>query len=208
MTCQHPNCSHLIHSICTNHCHWSLCQEHLNEHKNSLLIEFEEVLENLIKPTNEFSKTIDEIKKNLNYNQEKELDNLKKSYEKQLNNIEKNFIEINQLQNQLNKISENLIQIKTNENILTQNDFQHIDNLSKQIQHFNSNKQEEQLKSLDTKIIIKDNKQPCPLHNTSEQSGIRSTPCTSFVTEKFLPIHLKTVHRLRLPQIKEILKTN
>jgi hypothetical protein len=47
-----------------------------------------------------------------------------------------------------------------------------------------------------------DNKHLCPLHNAS---GIRSTPCTNVVTNKFLPIHLKTVHRLRSPQIKEIL---
>jgi len=56
------------------------------------------------------------------------------------------------------------------------------------------------------KINDLDDKQPCPLHNTSSESGIRCTPCTNTVTEKFLPIHLKTVHRLRLPQIKEIIK--
>ena len=54
-------------------------------------------------------------------------------------------------------------------------------------------------------IIVIDNKHLCPLHNTSKQSGIRSTPCTNVITKKFLPIHLKTVHRLRSPQIKEIL---
>jgi len=295
MTCQHPNCFHSIHSICTNHCHWSLCQEHLNEHKNSLLIEFEEVIEDLIKPTNALSKSIEQIKTNFNEDHQKELDSLKQSHQKQINQIEQKFIEINQFQNQFNQISEHLIKIQTNQTILIQNDFQQIDNLLQEINQyknsltglmififnffflfFNLDKEEtikqpiknhcpltslniygllsshnvrlcspnkklrnlyehfrhyhhltdhyanELIKAIrfsldpiqtkifpsDTKIIVLDVKQPCPLHNKPKQSGIPCTPCRSLVTDKFLPIHLKTVHRLRLPQIKEIIKSN
>jgi len=132
MTCQHPNCSHSIHSICTTHCHWSLCQEHINEHKNCLLIEFEEVLEDLIKPTNELSKSIEQIKDH----KEKEIYSFKQSYQNQLNEIEQKLIEINQYQNQFNQISEHLIKIKTNENILIQNDFQQIDILFNKINQY------------------------------------------------------------------------
>lgn len=57
------------------------------------------------------------------------------------------------------------------------------------------------------KIIDLDDKKPCPLQNTSRESGIRCTPCTNIVTEKFLPVHLKTIHRLRLPQIKQLIET-
>ena len=133
MTCQHPNCSQTIHSICTNHCHWSLCQEHINEHCQSLLIEFEEVLQNLIKPTNELSKSIEQTKKNFNDDQQNELEQLKQSYEKQIHKIEEELIEINKFQDQYNQISEHLNKIKTNEFILTQNHFQQVDILLKQI---------------------------------------------------------------------------
>jgi hypothetical protein len=281
MTCQHPNCSYSIHSICTNHCHWSLCEEHINEHKNSLLIEFEEVLEDLIKPTNELSKSIEHMKQNFNHDQQKELDSLKQSHQKQLNDIEEQLIEINQFQNQFNKISEHLIKIKTNEEILIQNDFQQIEILSKEIHQYqnsltNLNKEEyikpsinnqcpltsfntygllpshnvrlcspnKRLKNVfahfrnyhhlthhhaneliqairlnldpiqtklfpsNAQIVALDDKQPCPLQTASHESGIRCVPCTSRVTDKFLPIHLKTVHHLRLPQIKEIMESD
>jgi hypothetical protein len=57
----------------------------------------------------------------------------------------------------------------------------------------------------DTNTVVITNKKLCPLHNTPVNSGIHSTPCTSIVTDKFLPVHLKTFHRLRLTQIKEII---
>jgi len=68
------------------------------------------------------------------------------------------------------------------------------------------------LDPIQTKIFPSDaqiieERKPCPFHNTQKENGIRCTPCTSIVTEKFLPVHLKTVHRLRLPQIKDILNS-
>ncbi|CAF4831601.1 unnamed protein product, partial [Rotaria sp. Silwood2] len=59
-----------------------------------------------------------------------------------------------------------------------------------------------------TKITTINDKQPCPLYNAPKESGIRSTPCSTMVTEKFLPVHLQIVHRLRSPQIKELIKKN
>jgi DNA anti-recombination protein RmuC len=133
MSCQHPNCSHLIHSICTNHCRWSLCLEHINEHRESLVNEFEQVLEDLIKPTNELSKSIEQTKQSINKDQQNELDHLKQSHENQIKKLEQQLIDINQFQNEYNQISEHSIKIKTNENLLTQNDFQQIDNLLQKI---------------------------------------------------------------------------
>jgi len=139
MSCQHPYCSHLIHSTCTNHCRWSLCLEHINEHRESLVNEFEQVLEDLIKPTNELSKSIEQIKQTINKDQQNELDHLKQSHENQIKKLEQQLIDINQFQNEYNQISEHSIKIKTNENLLTQNDFQQIDNLLQKInQHKNS----------------------------------------------------------------------
>ncbi|CAF0982405.1 unnamed protein product [Rotaria sordida] len=282
MSCEHPYCSYPIHSICTNHCHWSLCEKHINEHRKSLINEFEELLEDLINPTNELSNLMETKKQKFTTEQYKQLECLKQSYEKQINQIEQPLIIINKFKEQFDKISKHLIQIKTDEILLTQNDFQQIDILSKEInQYKNSLKAEEEnrinvqqtptlytqcpLTSLNiygllsshnvplcspnkkirdlfkhfhiyhhltihyahelinairlnldpiqtiifpsnTKIITIDDKQICPLNNTPQESGIRSTPCTHMVTEKFLPVHLQIVHRLRSPQIKELIK--
>jgi hypothetical protein len=278
MSCEHPNCSHTIHSICTNHCHWSLCQEHLNEHKNSLLREFEEVLEDLIKPTDELSKSLEQIKKISNKNQENELHNLQQSYQKELDQIEQKLIELNKYKSQFNQISEHLIQIKTNQKILSQDDFKQIEILSKEINKYQNSFKDIDLKPLslisnqcpltnlnifgllpshhvrlcssnrklslsqhfqkyhhlkpyyanqlieairlhldpietkifppNTKVTTLDYKHPCSFYNTKEVNGIHSIKCSTMVTKKFLPIHLKTVHHLRLIQIKQVLQLN
>ena len=188
MSCQHPNCSHLIHSICTNHCHWSLCKEHFNEHKTSLLNEFEEVLEDLIKPTDQLANNLQTLQTDFDSIEQKRFNDLNKSYRKELDPIEQQLIEINQFQNQFNKISEDFLQIKINKNLLNQNHFQELDRLLNDIKQY----------PLKTNS---DEKHLCPLQTPTD---IRSTPCSTMVTKRFLPIHLKTVHRLRSAQIKEI----
>ena len=280
MSCEHPNCSYSIHSICTNHCQWSLCQEHLNEHKNSLLMEFEEVLEDLIKPTNELSKSMEIIKKISNANQTKELELIQQSYQNELDHLERKLIELNKYQKQFNQISEHLTEIKTNEKILSQNDFHQIEILSKQInqyesslktfnpqilpelpelnqcpltslnifgllsshnvrlcspirrhrnlfEHFRnyhhllpqyanqlidaiqiqSDPMESKIFPPDTRVTTLDDKHRCVFYDTTEINGIHSRKCLTMVTKKFLPIHLKTVHRLRVIQIKEVLQS-
>ncbi|CAF4661759.1 unnamed protein product [Rotaria sp. Silwood1] len=284
MSCQHPNCFYPIHSTCTNHCHWSLCEEHINEHRKSLLTEFEELLQDLINPTDELSKLMETRKQIFTVEQHKQLDYLKQTHEKQINIIELPLITINKFQEQHNKISKHLVQIKTNEISLKQNDFQQIDTLSKEINqyknslkdkeenrinlqqtevsctqcplislnmygllsshnvrlcspnkkvlhlfehfcnyhHLTSHYAKELLKAIrlnldpiqtkifpsNTKITIIYDKVSCPLHNTPRRSGIRSTPCSSLLIEKSLPVHLQNVHRLRPSQIKELIKKN
>jgi hypothetical protein len=58
---------------------------------------------------------------------------------------------------------------------------------------------------VDTNIIVTDDKQACPLHDTPRESGIRCTPCTSMLTEKLLRQHLSCCHRLSTENIREIL---
>lgn len=136
MSCQHPNCSYPIHSICTNHCHWSLCSKHINEHGTLLVNEFQQVLEDLIQPTNELSKSIEQTKQTITNDQQKELDHLKQSHENQIEKLEQQLNQINQFQKQYHQISEHLTKIKTDKNLLTQNDFQPIDNLLKELNQF------------------------------------------------------------------------
>ena len=126
MLCQHPNCSYPIYSICANHCHWSLCEKHINEHGKSLITDFEELLEGLIKPTNELSNIIETTKTNFNLEQQKQLHGPKQSHEKQIHEIEQKLIHITKFQEEFNKMSDELIQIKSNDILLTHNHFQQI----------------------------------------------------------------------------------
>jgi hypothetical protein len=61
---------------------------------------------------------------------------------------------------------------------------------------------------MDTNITIRDDRHPCPLHDTPKTSGIRCAPCPSQLTEKSIRSHLKTVHRLPSAKIKRLLETN
>ncbi|CAF4101876.1 unnamed protein product [Adineta steineri] len=266
-----------MHSVCTNHCDWSLCFQHIDEHRILLETEFEQVLDDLIKPTNEFSKIIEQTKQNIKKNQQEELDHLRQFHQNQMEIFDPQLIQTQQFQKQYNQISENLIKIKNNENLLIHNDFQQINNLLQQINQFKnsltdiqeiekeikltycpltslnifglcashnvrlcgSQKQIRHLfehfrnyhhltphyanelvnalaENLDpvltkifpsnSKIIDPNDKIACPFHNTSSESGIRRTPCTNMITKRFLSIHLKSVHHLRVKQIKEIMK--
>ncbi|UJR25693.1 hypothetical protein I4U23_007044 [Adineta vaga] len=277
MTCQHPYCSRPRYSTCSNHCYWSLCSQHINEHKTLLFNEFEQVLQDLIKPTNTLSKSIEQMKETITKDQQNELDCLQKSHDNQLKILEQKLTNINRIKNQSYQISEHIIKIKQNESILTQYDFQQVENLIQEINQFNtpstdtyiSEKQLEPtycpLTSLnvyglssshnvqlckskkkirylfehfrkyhhltdayanillnaitenldpaktilfpsDALITNHHEKHPCPLQNTKKECGIRCTPCSDLVSNRYLPVHLKVTHHLRLAQIEAILK--
>lgn len=275
MTCEYPNCSHPIESVCTNHCQWSLCHDHLSDHQQALLWEFERALEDLIQPTNELAKSIDQTKKIVLDKDRREIEQMEQSYRQQLNQIEQQLNELNKYQNQFNQISQYLIGIKNKEKILKQEDFRQLESLAQELQQLEnsfqspspsiqSNPDQCPLSSLNifglssthhvrlcspnrklrnlvehlrnyhhltpfyanellhalqrhldpmetiifppnTQVIALDDKQPCVYYETSLVNDIPSKACLTMVTKKFLPIHLKTVHRLRLTQIQQVL---
>ncbi|CAF3067734.1 unnamed protein product [Rotaria socialis] len=136
MACQHPNCSYPIHSICVHHCHWSLCEKHIDEHKRSLTVEFEELLQDLIEPADQLSNIVDKTKNSLTLEHQKQLDCLKQTYEKQINEIEQQLTNLSEIQDQRNNISKQLSKIQANEILLTHDDFQKIEFLTKEITQF------------------------------------------------------------------------
>lgn len=140
-SCQHPNCSYAIYSICANHCHWSLCEKHIDEHRKSLIVRLEELLEDLVEPTNELLHLFELKKHKYCIQQEKQLDSVKQIYEKEICQIKEELTGLTKFQDECNKISENLSRIKANEILLTHNDFQRIDTLSKQIVEYSNSLQ-------------------------------------------------------------------
>lgn len=133
MSCQHPYCFRPVHSICTNHCHWSLCEEHIDEHRKLLLTEFEEVLGNLVQPIDKLSSLVDSEKQNITKERQNVLNSLNEAHQKRINLIEQRFIKINEFQSQHNRLSKHLMQVKADENVLTQKDFQQIEILLNEI---------------------------------------------------------------------------
>ena len=133
MTCQHPRCTRPIHSICSNHCFWSLCSHHLDEHRTILINEFEQVVQDLIKPTNVLSKSVEQTKENTAKDQQHEFDLLERSHQNQIQKFDQRLIAISRLQIQHNQMSENLAKIKNNESNLTQDDFHKVDKLIQEI---------------------------------------------------------------------------
>lgn len=275
MTCEYPDCSHSIESVCTNHCQWSLCHDHLSEHQQALLWEFEHALEDLIRPTNELAKSIDQTKKISSDKQRREIEQMEQSHQQQLDQIEQQLNELNKYQNQFNQISECLIEMKKKEKILKQEDFHQLEILTQEIHRLENsfqsppppriipdrcpltslnifglssshhvplcspNKKPRNLsehlrnyhhltpfyvnqllhalqRQLDpmqtiifppnTQVIALDEKQPCVYYDTSIVNDVPSKSCSTMVTKKFHPIHLKTVHRLRSAQIQQVLQ--
>ena len=278
MTCEYPDCSHSIESVCTNHCQWSLCHDHLSEHQQALLWEFEHALEDLIRPTNELAKSIDQTKKICSNKQRREIERMEQSHQQQLDQIEQQLNELNKYQNQFNQISECLIEMKKKDKILKQEDFHQLDILTQEIHRLENSFQSpappppprpipdrcpltslnifglssshhvrlcsltrkprnlfEHLRNYhhltpfyanqlldvlqrhldpmqtivfppNTQVIVFDDKQPCVYYETSIVNDVPSKSCATMVTKKFLPIHLKTVHRLRSIQIQQVLQ--
>ena len=58
--CEHPFCTRSISSKCTNHCQLDLCPEHVIEHGNLFLAQYEKSLANFQKLINDYRHTIEQ----------------------------------------------------------------------------------------------------------------------------------------------------
>ena len=112
MPCEHPMCSKAIQSICTTHCRWSLCDEHLTEHRQNLLVEFERSLRELMKPTNELAQLIKEEQKATDEHQKKEIQQIEQRYREEIDRIEEKFAELDHWQEQYQELVTSFERIK------------------------------------------------------------------------------------------------
>jgi hypothetical protein len=139
MSCEHPACSRAKRAICTTHCNWSLCQEHIDEHRQILFAEFERTLKNILQPKHELSKFLDNEKKNLDEYQKKEVRRIEQYYRKEIGQIEQKFLGLSQFQDEYETKSAYVTHIKNNPDCLTQDDFQQLDLLRQQLQYNQTN---------------------------------------------------------------------
>ena len=135
MSCQYPNCSRTFHAICTNHCHWSLCEEHSNEHRRSLLNEFEHVLNDIAEPTRQLSRSIERKKLSLREQQQNELLRIEQHHRRNADRIEQRLRTLQNFQNQLQEKSKHAADCKSGQEALTATHFQQLDALVAQFHH-------------------------------------------------------------------------
>lgn len=98
-----------------------------------LINEFEQVLQDLIKPTNVLSKSVEQVKESIAKDQQHELDLLERSHQTQMKKFDQRLIAISLLQIQHNQMSEHLAKIKNYESNLTLDDFQKAEKLIQEI---------------------------------------------------------------------------
>jgi len=125
-TCYRPFCTRLISNKCSNHCQLDLCDEHLIEHKDLFIIQYEKSFNNLKKSLNELIHSIEENKKTIEINYEKNLLLINENYNKKLNDIEQKFLFINSTQNLIKKKLQLLNDIKNNQALLYQYDIEQV----------------------------------------------------------------------------------
>ena len=135
MACQYPNCSRTYYAICSNHCHWSLCEEHTNEHRRSLATELEHVLNDIVEPTGQLTRSIERKQLSLREQHRHELLRLEQLHKRNVDRIEQRLKTLQDFQNQFQEKSKHAADCKRSQDTLTASHFQQLDALVEQFQH-------------------------------------------------------------------------
>jgi len=136
--CEHPFCTRLISSKCSNHCQLDLCNEHLIEHKNLFAVQYEKSFNNLKKSFNDLINLIEEKKEIINNNYEKHISLINKNSNNKLNDIEQKSSLILSTQNLIKKKLQLLTDVKNGQALLYQYDIEQIKLYLNKIQEYQS----------------------------------------------------------------------
>ncbi|CAF1316187.1 unnamed protein product [Rotaria magnacalcarata] len=124
--CEHPFCIRFIATKCSNHCQLELCQEHLIEHKNLFLAQYQKSFNNLHKSLNDLVNSMEETKKTLDDNYQKDVSVLNENHHKQLNEAERKFLFVNVTQKLIKEKRQLLTDVKNDQAFLYQYDIEQI----------------------------------------------------------------------------------
>ncbi|UJR25694.1 hypothetical protein I4U23_007045 [Adineta vaga] len=123
-TCEHPFCTRSILQKCSNHCQLDLCEEHIIEHKNLFLAQYEKSFINLTKLLNESLHSIEEQKSNVNFDYQKGFSSIHEKYQMKLNEINEKSRLIMSTQKLIEKKVQLLTDIKHDKAVLNQYDIE------------------------------------------------------------------------------------
>ena len=133
MLCEYPNCLRSVHSVCTTHCQWSLCEEHIDEHQRSMLVEYEQLLQDIDRPLAQLSQSIDESKRTLNECRQKEAKQIERAHRNEVDQIDQQLLELHRLKEQWRETLTEFHQLKISPEHLTHDHFQQMNLLSDQL---------------------------------------------------------------------------
>lgn len=138
--CEHPFCSRLIAAECSNHCQLDLCQEHIIEHKNLFVAQYEKVYNNLQKSLNELIHSIEDKKKVFDNNYEKAVSIINENHNNRLNELEQQFQFVHSTQKLIKKKGQLLIDAKNGQTFLYQYDIEQVALYLKEMHKYQYNK--------------------------------------------------------------------
>jgi hypothetical protein len=124
--CEHPFCTRLISNKCINHCQLDLCEEHYIEHKHLYLVQYEKSFNNLKKSLNDLINSIEEIKKTIHINYQKNISLISLKSNNKSDEMEQKSSLILTTQNLIKKKLQLLNDIKNGQALLYQYDIEQI----------------------------------------------------------------------------------
>jgi hypothetical protein len=124
--CEHPLCTRLISTKCSNHCQLDLCQEHIIEHQNLFLVQYEKSFNKLSKSINELIDSIEDTKKDIDIKYEKEISLVNQKHKNEIHLIDQKSSLISSTQNLIKKKLQLLADIKNGQALLYQYDIEQI----------------------------------------------------------------------------------
>jgi hypothetical protein len=124
--CEHPFCTRLISSKCSNHCQLDLCEEHLTEHKNLFLVQYEKLFNNLKQSYQELFNSFEEEKKTIDINYQEKISLISDKSNNPANEIKQKSLLILSTQNLIKKKLKLLNDVKNGQALLYQYDIEQI----------------------------------------------------------------------------------
>ncbi|CAF4624328.1 unnamed protein product, partial [Rotaria sp. Silwood2] len=138
--CEHPFCTRLISATCSNHCQLDLCQEHITEHKDLFVAQYEKYFSKVTESLNELINSIEENKKYLNNNYRKDTFLINENYENKINKLEQEFQLLILTQKLIKQKLQVLNDVKNGQAFLYQYDIEQIKLYLKQIHEYHQDK--------------------------------------------------------------------
>ena len=141
--CEHPFCTRMIFTKCSNHCQLDLCEEHLTEHKNLFLVQYEKSFHNLEKTYQQLLESFEAAKKTTDANYQQQISSINENADHHSSNeLDEKSSLIVSTRNLIKKKSQLLHDVKNDQALLYQYDIEQIKLYRTIIANYQSNENE------------------------------------------------------------------
>lgn len=125
-SCEDSSCPRDSVAKCSNHCQLNLCSEHLNDHQDSFVHQYEKRLNEFHQRLNECLENVEELKITAETEYQRDLLKINENYRNKLNLLdEKNFL-VRSTENLIKKKLQLLLNVKNSRAELHQYDFEQV----------------------------------------------------------------------------------